>query len=135
VDALVLIHLDSLASFHSETGEGKELASALEYEARTHRGPVIGVVQGWDERIARGVVRAIEARDDGLIVEFDEDVSDWDEFLPELLRDVRSMGADSVTVGGVWFDPSGRWGCVNTAADYLSRQMPVVVDGDLVGSM
>jgi hypothetical protein len=134
MDALVLIHLDSLASLQAHSGEGNVLASALEYEAKTHEGPVIGVVQGWDERIARGVVRAIERRPDGVIIEFDEDVSDWDQFLPLLLATVRSMGADSATVGGVWFDPGGEWGCVNTAADYLAKHMPVVVDDDLVGS-
>jgi hypothetical protein len=133
--ALVLVHLDSLGPFNAETGMGWELAGDLAEAAHDHVGPVIGIVQGWRERLARPVVETIENRADGHLVEFDEDVSDWEDFLPNLLSLLHSVGATSAVVGGLWFEPGGQYGCVNETAAFLGQHMPTTIDETIVGTM
>lgn len=131
--ALVLLHVDSLASYAWHVGQKAErLATRMVAAARDHTGLLVVVDQGWGELIAREIVALGET--DGERITFDESVDDWEPFLAELIVLLREAGVDTVRLGGVWYDPTGAEGCVTyTGSALLDAGFRVIVDSDLVG--
>lgn len=66
-------------------------------------------------------------------IEFDEDVSDWNRFLPALKRRLTRDRVTDVVIGGVWFDPKLKSGCATQVYLYLSSSMPTKIDKSIVG--
>lgn len=145
--ALLLVHLSSLdnyAEFSKDaTGvydQAWQLAERIAKAIREFRGPVYIVDQNWSllreksseprkwllEEIAR-------TQPDALWIEFDEQLDDWDDFLPELAHKLVKDGVTEVVMGGVWHDPTLESGCVTATFLYLKQFIKAKVDRKLVG--
>lgn len=144
--ALVLIHLsslDSYADYHSSEDPDFRAAWALSQRiaeaAINHDGPVVIADQEWDysqihsrpryslelaiSRSGRKVTR----------IHFDEDESPWAPFLKKLKKTLERLDVDKVILGGVWFDPDQKDGCVTATYEYLEQYFDTKVASDLVG--
>lgn len=140
-EALVLVHLSSLDSYTDYAGAdaGEGLARRLSEAVLSHNGPVIIVDQGWElgprqSRPRAQLLEEISPRQDIVWIRFDEARESWEDFFPQLDRALEEAGADSVVVGGVWYDESLHTGCATYTYLHL-RQLgwPVRVDESLVG--
>ena len=123
VTALVLVHIDSLDSFASESSEqAEQLALSMEMHMKSHKGPIVVVRQGWVLRTsyARNLLR--EAQQVGAyFIKFDEDTQRWDSFLKKLRLLLDSLGVDNVEIGGLWYTDDLKSGCVSRTYKYLRR--------------
>jgi len=134
--ALVIVHLGSLDSYADYVGQraGARLATAITTAIRDHRGPVYVIDQGWDGPLRDQVADAV--RDLPITwMQFDEDVSDWNTFLPKLQRKLKRDRVDRVVIGGVWYDPTLTEGCATTVYLYLRRTLTAKVDEKIVGCL
>ena len=132
--ALVIVHLSTIDSYAWTIGEdkAKQLADRIIRAVRKHDGPVYIVDQYWDGKLRDYVIAGIG----GVPVKwikFDEDVSDWNKFLPSLKRRLTRDGVTNVVIGGVWYDPQLKEGCATTVYLYLAAAMPTKVDKNIVG--
>lgn len=134
VTALVIVHVSSVDSYADQIGQeaGERLARSIIEAVRKHRGPVYIVEQGWngplEKTIKRGVVDVPVTW-----MRFDEDVDDWDTFLPRLKRRLKQDHVGRVVIGGVWYDPTLETGCATTVYLYLLRSLPTKVNKSIVG--
>lgn len=144
--ALLLVHLSSLDNYaefsKDETGvydQAWRLAERIAKAAREFRGPLFIVDQNWEflgeknDEPRRWLWQELEGRPDAKWMEFDEDLQDWDKFLPKLLKKLQRAGVTEVVMGGVWHDPTEESGCVTTTWVYLRQFMKAKVDPNLVG--
>jgi len=132
--ALVVVHLSSVDSYAWQVGQeaGERLARSIVEAVRKHRGPVYIVDQGWDGPLESTIKRAI-ADVPVTWMRFDEEVQEWDEFLPRLKRRLTRDGVTRAVVGGVWYDPTLETGCATRVYLYLLRALPTEVDRSIVG--
>jgi hypothetical protein len=132
--ALVIVHLSSIDSYASHVGEakGKQLTERLIRAIRKHRGPVYIVDQFWDGPLRDQIVTAVSDVP-AKWIKFDEDVGDWERFLPALKRRLTRDHVTAVVVGGVWFDPDLKEGCATRVYLYLLSTIPAKVDKTIVG--
>ena len=135
--ALVLVHLDSLASYAWHGGDANALAGRIGDAIRATDGLVVLVVQGWGTHLASLLVRAANSRTDPTVVlQFDEDSGRWPHFLRQLRHLLASHDTGTVRLGGLWYDPTGREGCVTYVASQMQKAgLKVTVDPELVGCM
>lgn len=144
--ALLLVHLSSLdnyAEFSKDTtgvyDQAWRLAERIAKAVREFRGPVFIVDQGWEflgeknDEPRRWLWEELEERPDAQWMQFDEDLHDWDKFLPKLLKKLRRAKVTEVVMGGVWYDPTEGSGCVTATYIYLRQYMKAKVDARLVG--
>lgn len=148
--ALLLVHLSSLDNYaefsHDATrryDKAWRLAERLAKAIRTFQGPVYIVDQMWsllDEpsseprRWLLAEIQEAEARGQKVSwIEFDEQLEDWEVFLPNLLERLDRDGITSVRMGGVWHDPTLESGCVSYTYQYLIDHLNATVDKKLVG--
>lgn len=132
--ALVIVHLSSLDSYAEQVGEraGAQLANRIVAAIREHDGPVYIIDQAWDGPLRDHVADA--TRDVAVTwMQFDEDVSDWNVFLPKLRRRLQRDRVDRVVIGGVWYDPELAEGCATTVYLFLRRTLPAKVNESIVG--
>ena len=132
--ALVIVHVSSVDSYADQIGQeaGARLARSIIEAVRKHRGPVYIVDQGWDgplENMIKSAVVTVPVT----WMRFDEDVQDWNTFLPRLKRRLLRDGVGRVVIGGVWYDPTLEWGCATTVYLYLLRSLPTTVNKSIVG--
>ncbi|HLO11607.1 MAG TPA: hypothetical protein VK190_05060 [Pseudoneobacillus sp.] len=66
-------------------------------------------------------------------IHFDEDESPWEPFLKKLKKTLERLDVDKVILGGVWFDPDQKDGCVTATYEYLEQHFETKVASDLVG--
>lgn len=146
-EALVVIHLSSLDSYadaaHDLTGhwlDAEELAENLSEAILTHAGPVYIVDQNWlfigrESRPRDRLLDAIEPRKDIVWIEFDEQMEEpgWSRFLRTLVRRLKKDRITSVRLGGVWFDPELKIGCVTYTYRFLRKFLSTIVDRSIVG--
>lgn len=142
MDALVLVHLSSLDAYAELEGDAAagRLASRMLRSAEIHDGPVFVVDQGWAYRgrhsdARRALVRAVRLlmlEKDVVWVRWNERDVEWPRFLSELADLLAEKGVASVRLGGVWYDPSGEFGCTTEAAQFLATRFDVRVDDRLV---
>lgn len=66
-------------------------------------------------------------------IRFDEQDSDWDPFLKDLIRRLKAAGTDQVLLAGLFFEPDLSEGCVTYTYEVLRKVFPTRVDRDLVG--
>lgn len=134
--ALVIVHLGSIDSYAFHVGKrpATRLASAITAAIRAHDGPVYVVDQGWDGPLRDRIVDAVRAVPVTWI-HFDEDVEDWNVFLPKLRRRLKRDRVERAIVGGVWYDPTLAEGCATRVYLYLRRAMPTKVDESIVGCL
>lgn len=132
--ALVIVHLSTIDSYAWTIGEDKarQLADRIVAAVRKHRGPVYVIDQFWDGDL-RDYVAAAIAEVPVKWIKFDEDVSDWNKFLPSLKRRLSRDGVTDVVLGGVWYDPELKEGCATTVYLYLAAAMPTKIDPKIVG--
>ena len=134
VTALVIVHVSSVDSYADQIGQeaGERLARSIIEAVRKHRGPVYIVEQGWngplENTIKRGVVDVPVTW-----MRFDEDVHDWNTFLPRLKSRLKRDHVGRVVIGGVWYDPTLQTGCATTVYLYLLRSLPTKVNKSIVG--
>ena len=148
--ALLLVHLSSLDNYaefsYDATGSYKqafELAQRIASAVRRFRGPVYIVDQNWSllrepssaprRWLLEELQRDNRIKDNQTWIQFDEQDSDWDEFLPQLAHKLAKDGVTEVAMGGVWHDPTLESGCVTTTYLYLKDFMKAKVDPRLVG--
>lgn len=138
--ALVIVHLSSLDSYTAQVGrdKGEDLGWALTEAILDHKGPVVIVDQGWEtgyreSRPREALLEAIKKRLDITWLEFDEALSDWEPFLKKLARTLTELGVASAVVGGIWYHPSLKSGCVSHVYRHLMALMPTKVDKGIVG--
>jgi hypothetical protein len=132
--ALVIVHLSSIDSYAENIGRaaGTKLARAITDAVHAHQGPVYVIDQGWEGPLVDRVAAAI---DDVPVtwIYFDEDVDDWNKFLPKLKRQLARDRVERAVVGGVWYDPTLAEGCATRVYMYLRRALPTKVDESIVG--
>ena len=134
VTALVIVHVSSVDSYADQIGQeaGDRLARSIIDAVRKHRGPVYIIDQGWDGPLENTIRRSV-AEVPVTWMRFDEDVHDWDTFLPKLKRRLARDGVGRVVIGGVWYDPTLETGCATTVYLYLLRSLPTEVNKSIVG--
>lgn len=144
--ALVLIHLSSLDSYADFfSAEDPEFTGAWDLSKRiadaaiNHDGPLVIADQDWDysqihsrPRYSLELAIARSGRKFTRI-HFDEDESPWGPFLKKLKNTLERLGVDKVILGGVWFDPDQKDGCVTETYQYLEQYFDTKVASDLVG--
>lgn len=132
--ALVIVHVSSVDSYADQIGQeaGERLARSIIEAVRKHRGPVYIVDQGWDGPLENTIKSAV-ATVPVTWIRFDEDVGDWDKFLPSLRRRLKRDHVDRVVIGGVWYDPTLETGCATRVYLYLVRSLPTEVNKAIVG--
>ena len=128
---LVIVHLSSLDAFHARTGCGDDLADRIIATMRRQDGPIIIVDQNWQYNLhslpRQRVENAIPSK--AVWLDFDEDTQSWADFERRLIQCLRKLANLRVSLGGVWYDPRGRGGCVNATASRLARHgYDVVID-------
>lgn len=137
-EALVLVHTSSLDSFAWH--HGKAEASALldgwlwaVKDAQRQGKLVVLVDQEWDGPLVRRFFERVP--EPVTVIFFDENEEDhsWSEFGSSLTKLLKSKGVESVTVGGIWYDPENVVGCVNETARILKNNFVTFVDFDLCG--
>lgn len=140
LQALIIVHLSSLDSYTAQAGrdKGEDLGWALTEAILGHKGPVVIVDQGWEtgyreSRPREALLEAIKKRPDIVWLEFDEALSDWEPFLEQLARALMELRVTSAVVGGIWYNPSLKSGCVSHVYRYLRAIMPTKVDRGIVG--
>jgi hypothetical protein len=150
VKALLLVHLSSLDNYaefsHDVTqryDKAWHLAERLAKAIRTFQGPVYIVDQTWSllanpssepRRWLLAEIQEAEARGQKVSwIEFDEQLEDWEVFLPNLLERLKRDGISEVRMGGVWHDPTLEYGCVTYTWLYLKHHLKATVDRKLVG--
>jgi hypothetical protein len=132
--ALVIVHLSSIDSYawHVGPARGAKLARAIAEAVRAHHGPVYIIDQNWDGPLRTKIIDAI-----GTVpatwLHFDEDVHDWNTFLPKLKHRLMRDRVERVIVGGIWYDPTHTEGCATRVYLYLRRVLPAKVDASIVG--
>jgi hypothetical protein len=144
--ALLIVHLSSLDNYaefsHDELGSydpAWRLARRLAKAIISFEGPVYIVDQMWSllpepsSEPRAWLLQAIGDRKDIVWIEFDEQLADWDAFLPELLERLRRDGISQVRMGGVWHDPTLESGCVSYTWLYLRKHLKATIDKKLVG--
>jgi hypothetical protein len=133
--ALVIVHLSSVDSYAWQVGQeaGERLARSIVEAVNKHRGPVYIVDQGWDGPLQDAIKQAIVVPVTWM--RFDEDVQEWDTFLPRLRNRLKRDGVTRAVIGGVWYDPALKTGCATTVYLYLLRSLPTEVDKSIVGCM
>jgi hypothetical protein len=144
--ALVLIHLSSIDSYADHFRQEDPafdgawaLSQRIAAAAIEHDGPVVICDQDWDyadihsrprfsmeEEIARSGRKVTR-------IHFDEDESPWEPFLKKLKKTLERLDVDKVILGGVWFDPDQKDGCVTATYEYLEQYFDTKVASDLVG--
>jgi hypothetical protein len=132
--ALVIVHLSSIDSYAWTIGgdKAKQLADRIVRAVRKHEGPVYIIDQFWDGELRDQI--AAEVSDVPVKwIRFDEDVSDWNRFLPSLKRRLARDKVTDAILGGVWYDPNLKEGCATRVYLYLLGTMPAKVDKSLVG--
>ncbi len=148
VEALVIVHLDSLDSFTAQCIDGRgrsegrargdALAERIATAVEAHVGPVYIVTQQWPVHPAshgaprRAILPRLHARQDVTWIRFDEDTQEWDTFLPQLLRRLRRDGAGHARVGGIWYHEEETEGCATRVLTYLREHFSATVATDLV---
>jgi hypothetical protein len=145
IEALIIVHLSSLDAYTSllhdvmgNSAHGEELGQELAKAILEHPGPVYIIDQGWDlgrreSRPREEVLKAIKVREDIKWLSFDEDVSDWEDFLPYFKRRLRREGVTSAILGGVWYAVDEESGCVTRVLQDLREIMPAKVNDSIVG--
>ena len=134
VTALVIVHVSSVDSYAYQIGQeaGERLARSIIDAVRKHRGPVYIVDQGWDGPLENTIKRAVVTVP-VTWMRFDEDVHDWDKFLPRLMSRLTRDRVGRVVIGGVWYDPTLETGCATAVYLYLLRSLPTEVNKSIVG--
>lgn len=134
VTALVIVHVSSVDSYADQIGQaaGERLARSIIDAVRKHHGPVYIIDQGWGGPLENTIKSAV-ADVPVTWMRFDEDVDDWDTFLPKLKRRLSRQGVGRVVIGGVWYDPALETGCATTVYLYLLRSLPTEVNKSIVG--
>jgi hypothetical protein len=117
---------------------GEDLAFWIEQAIMDHKGPVYIVDQGWElhprwSRPRKGLLDAIRFRKDIAWIHFDEAEEPWEPFLKELEKTLQAAGVTDVILGGVWFDPSLRGGCVTEVYNHVKSRFRTKVNPDIVG--
>ena len=132
--ALVIVHLSTIDSYawHVSEEKAKQLAERIIRAIRKHRGPVYIVDQFWEGPL-RAQIAAEVSDVPAKWIEFDEDVGDWDRFLPSLKRRLTRDRVTNVVIGDVWFDPKLKEGCATRVYLYLLSTLPTKIDKTLVG--
>jgi len=132
--ALVIVHLSTIDSYAWHVGEekAKQLAERIIHAVRKHHGPVYIVDQFWDGPLRDQIVAAVSDVP-AKWIKFDEDVGDWNRFLPSLKRQLTRDRVTGVVIGGVWFDPALKEGCATKVYLYLLSTLPTKIDKTLVG--
>jgi hypothetical protein len=135
-NALVLVHTSSIDSFGAEYGkwEARALIDTWlnEIKAAQKNGDLVVIVdQGWDGPRRAEFFQKVEQP--FLLDSFDEAEEDWAVFLSRLENVLTQYGVQKVTVGGIWYDPTERHGCVNTTYDYLKSRFDAELELDLCG--
>lgn len=144
MEALVIMHLSSLDSFSWERGlkKGTELAQRMIHAIESVDRPLYIVDQSWtlDEdnsyQLPRVLVsNAASEYEDVNHVYFDEERHSWKKFLRTFLQRLEDNGITKVVLGGVWFNPNLKTGCVTTLYNYLKKHFKgtVRIDKRLVG--
>lgn len=103
-----------------------------------HRGPVYIVDQGWElhpqwSRPRKKLLEAIRFRQDIIWIRFDEAEAPWEPFLRELGEMLRKDRVTDVVLGGIWFDPKSKDGCVTQVYNHLQSRFKTKVNRDIVG--
>lgn len=135
MEALVLMHVDSLGAYAAEASrnEARAYRDAMVDAIHTHPGPVVVVTQGWGEPWAAPILAAARSRTDAVIVRFDEAEQSWGAFFTGLHETLLDLGVDSVRLGGGWYDDSGVSGCATAVQSRLrSLGYDVMPDYDLL---
>ena len=132
--ALVIVHVSSVDSYADQIGHaaGERLAKSIIDAVRKHRGPIYIVDQGWDGPL-ENMIKSGVATVPVTWMRFDEDIHDWDTFLPKLKRRLTRDRVGRVVIGGVWYDPTLETGCATTVYLYLLPSFPTEVDKSIVG--
>lgn len=132
--ALVIVHLSSIDSYAEFVGTpaAAQLSERITSAVRAHRGPVYIIDQGWDGPLRNAAVKRMHGVH-GRWLHFDEDVDDWNRFLPAFKRQLTRERVDQVVIGGIWYDPDLKTGCATEVYLYLRRAFPTKVAPDLVG--
>lgn len=145
IEALIIVHLSSLDAYtalmHDVRGhfaDGEQLGLELTKAILEHPGPVYIIDQGWDlgrreSRPREELLKAIKPRKDIRWISFDENISDWDDFLPYFRRRLRREGITSAILGGVWYEENSESGCVTQVLQDLREIMPAKVNESIVG--
>jgi hypothetical protein len=143
--ALVIVHLSSLDAYtemgHEVEGDdagGEDLAFWVERAIMEHKGPVYVIDQGWEfhphwSRPRKGLLDAIRFRKDIAWMRFDEAEEPWDPFLKEFEKTLRENVVTDVILGGIWFDPQIKGGCVTQVYSHLKSRFRTKVNRDIVG--
>lgn len=139
-EALIIVHLSSLDSYTDQVGssQGEELATNILYAILEHKGPVYIVDQGWEtghrESLPRErLLKRIEPRQDIVWIHFDEAEDDWLEFIQNLQERIEADKITHVVLGGLWYTPSLKEGCVTEVLTQLRGFRPVRVDDMITG--
>lgn len=66
-------------------------------------------------------------------IKFDEQYSEWDEFLELLRKLLKEAKTDKVSLGGLFYESNLSEGCVTATYEGLRKRFPVKVPPDLVG--
>jgi len=145
-EALVIVHLSSLDAYTEEIGSwtGGDLAEAIAAAIKFHEGPVYIVDQGWEDEGKPSEPRMwlldeIEKRSQSLPpivwIHFDEAEQPWPPFLWRLRRRLERDGVSRVVIGGLWYDDTGKTGCVTHVHRYLAKYFDARVSGSIVGTL
>lgn len=139
MNALVIVHLSSLDAYAELYGilPAEALATRMIEVVLEHDGPVYVVDQHWPyvqpySLPRHGFIVSTELARDIDWRRYDER-QDWDAFLRELAHDMKEIGVTKVTLGGVWYDPSKRAGCVTDAYHAFRKNFKTTVDPRIVG--
>jgi hypothetical protein len=127
----VVVHLSSIDSYASYAGRDAAEAIAAEIaDAAREASCVIVIDQGWNERHARELLRALDAVAEPLLFKHDEDTDGWDGFEREFPALLRRLRVRDVVLGGFW-----REGCVSRVKDILeAARFNVKIDEYASGS-
>lgn len=134
-DALIIVHLSSIEALRQECGatEARAFGDALTYEAKQaqERGRMVYVIdQFWPGTLRDRIADELK-RYGCQFIRFDENAASWEWFLPRLRGRLERDGVESVTVGGLWFDPDLESGCATQVYLYLRQFFKTNVDEDI----